>query len=105
MHFVRYRYHNFKHAFDCAHTVRVFFDAFGLSSRFSQLETLAVLVAAILHDVGHPGLNNTFHVKQQTTLALRYNDRSVLESVSPYAVQVPPIAIQGVLILTQTESN
>ena len=78
------RYHNFKHGFDCSHTVRVFHDAFGLTSKFSVLETLSTVVAAILHDVGHPGLNNSFHVQQQTALALRYNDTSVLENVSAY---------------------
>lgn len=43
-------------------------------------EALTLLIAAIGHDVGHPGVNNMFLVKTRSPLARLYNDRSVLES-------------------------
>jgi hypothetical protein len=36
------------------------------------LEILAILVGAMCHDADHGGLNNAFHVKAQTPLALLY---------------------------------
>ncbi|KAK4179675.1 putative camp-specific 3',5'-cyclic phosphodiesterase [Triangularia setosa] len=41
---------------------------------------LTLLITAIGHDVGHPGVNNGFLVKTKDPLARLYNDRSVLES-------------------------
>lgn len=46
----------------------------------SQLQILSLLVAAVSHDVDHPGITNAFLVNSGAALALRYNDNSVLES-------------------------
>ena len=46
----------------------------------TDLEVLCTLVAAAVHDVGHPGIDNKFHVASKHELALLYNDRSVLEN-------------------------
>jgi 3',5'-cyclic-nucleotide phosphodiesterase len=43
-------------------------------------DVLTLLITAIGHDVGHPGVNNAFLVKLNAPLAQLYNDRSVLES-------------------------
>ena len=47
---------------------------------FTQLEVLAALVAAVIHDVDHPGRNNQFLVVTEDPLAILYNDESVLEN-------------------------
>jgi hypothetical protein len=44
------------------------------------LEALTLLITAIGHDVGHPGVNNGFLITMNAPLAQLYNDRSVLES-------------------------
>jgi hypothetical protein len=31
-----------------------------LSSKFSAIEVLAMILAAVIHDVGHPGVTNPF---------------------------------------------
>lgn len=41
---------------------------------------MSILIAASVHDTDHPGFNNPFMVKTKDKLALRYNDRSVLEN-------------------------
>jgi len=47
---------------------------------FSAADLLALILAAAIHDMAHPGQGNDFLVKTQNALALRYNDRSVLEN-------------------------
>lgn len=51
-----------------------------LSSLLKPFEALTLLVSAIGHDVGHPGVNNGFLITLNAPLAQLYNDRSVLES-------------------------
>jgi len=51
-----------------------------LVSLVEPLDVLALLVAAIGHDIDHTGQNNAFHVSTSTDLAILYNDRSVLEN-------------------------
>lgn len=51
-----------------------------LASLLTPFEGLMLLITAIGHDVGHPGVNNGFLVTLNAPLAQLYNDRSVLES-------------------------
>lgn len=45
------------------------------------LDLLAVVIASLGHDVGHPALTNRFLVNNRDTLAIQYNDNSVLENM------------------------
>lgn len=51
-----------------------------MASLLHPFEGLTLLITAIGHDVGHPGVNNGFLVTLNAPLAQLYNDRSVLES-------------------------
>jgi len=51
-----------------------------LRDRLSPLERLILLVSAICHDLGHPGLTNGYQVNAGTELAMVYNDASPLEN-------------------------
>ncbi|EXJ70624.1 3',5'-cyclic-nucleotide phosphodiesterase [Cladophialophora psammophila CBS 110553] len=93
-------YHNFRHAVDVLQSVFYFllqigtlppYPAGAQPSRFADkkspiarllgpFEALTLLVSAIGHDVGHPGVNNMFLVKLNAPLAQLYNDQSVLEA-------------------------
>lgn len=74
-------YHNFKHGCDVGHTVYRILMTSQLNLVFSHLEVFAMLVAAIGHDVGHPGVNNVYIIKSKHELALRHNDKSPLENM------------------------
>jgi 3',5'-cyclic-nucleotide phosphodiesterase len=51
-----------------------------IAQLLSPFDALTLLISAIGHDVGHPGVNNAFLVALNAPLAQLYNDRSVLES-------------------------
>lgn len=46
----------------------------------SDNEFFAALFAALIHDLGHPGVNNAFLINTGHDLAVTHNDRSVLEN-------------------------
>mmetsp|Transcript_49718 Transcript_49718/g.105866 ORF Transcript_49718/g.105866 Transcript_49718/m.105866 type:complete len:683 (+) Transcript_49718:330-2378(+) len=48
---------------------------------FTSIDLLALTFSAAIHDVAHPAVTNDFLVKTHNSLALRYNDKSVLENM------------------------
>ncbi|KAI1808419.1 3',5'-cyclic-nucleotide phosphodiesterase regA [Daldinia bambusicola] len=93
-------YHNFRHAVDVLQATFNFLVQIGalppypsrprssagsikkcpLVTLIRPFEALTLLIGAIGHDVGHPGVNNGFLTVLNAPLAQLYNDRSVLES-------------------------
>lgn len=75
-------YHNSMHAADVLHITHFILSKGGLKAKcqLTGEDVFAALFAATIHDYDHPGINNSFHVKTQTYLAMLYNDRSVLEN-------------------------
>ena len=74
-------YHNWKHAVDVTHTVYKFVIDTQAHVFFVPLETFSVLIAALAHDVGHPGVSNAYLVKTRNELAIIHNDQSPLENM------------------------
>merc|ERR1712205_68174 len=74
-------YHNHAHAVDVMSTIGWFLRAGYLAERVTVLDHFMSLVAGAMHDVGHPGRNNPFLAKTMDPLALRYNDKSILENM------------------------
>jgi len=75
-------YHNSTHAADVLQSVHSIITKIDRNQYIvADLEIFSVLLAAAIHDVGHQGRNNNFHVNKRTKLALRYNDTSVLENM------------------------
>lgn len=75
------QYHNFHHGVDVMHTTYRLLMTSKLNHSFSQLELFSMLLAAISHDLGHPGVNNAFLVKTRSDLAMFHNDKSPLENM------------------------
>ncbi|KAK6435337.1 3',5'-cyclic-nucleotide phosphodiesterase [Oleoguttula sp. CCFEE 5521] len=90
-------YHNWRHAVDVTQSIYIFLVYIGacppvelstqrttqrtsLEQVLTPLDALILLVSAIGHDVGHPGVNNAFLVACSHPLAQLYNDKSVLEN-------------------------
>ncbi|KAM4880188.1 3',5'-cyclic-AMP phosphodiesterase 4A, partial [Sylvia borin] len=73
-------YHNSLHAADVLQSTHVLLAAPALHAVFTDLEVLAALFAAAIHDVDHPGVSNQFLINTNSELALLYNDESVLEN-------------------------
>ncbi len=46
----------------------------------TDIEILAAIFAAVIHDYDHPGRTNAYHIATSDEKAILYNDRSVLEN-------------------------
>lgn len=93
-------YHNFRHVIDVMQAIFCFLIHLGtlppfpipkaparsygevspIAALLRPLDALTLLITAIGHDVGHPGVNNAFLVSLNAPLAQLYNDKSVLEA-------------------------
>ena len=93
-------YHNFRHVVDVLQAVFTFLVRLGtlppypadrqprqdaaarsaIATLLTPFDALTLLISAIGHDVGHPGVNNAFLVSLNAPLAQLYNDKSVLEA-------------------------
>lgn len=60
------------------------------------IDITAFLISSLLHDIGHPGLTNSYHQNKQTKYAIRYNDKSILENYHAY---------KGLRLLNKPSSN
>ncbi len=65
-------YHNSVHAADVVQAVGAMACADPWASTLEDWETLALLLAAATHDLGHPGVNNDFHVRTNSDAAQAY---------------------------------
>ncbi|KAI0244339.1 hypothetical protein L0F63_004430 [Massospora cicadina] len=75
-------YHSFHHAVDVCVVLFYSLSDLGLGARFATEDVLALMLAALCHDIGHPGVNNLYQVNAKTELAEAFNGTSVLENYS-----------------------
>ena len=75
-------YHNSIHGSDVTQSVYIFFIHSNAEkiAKTNVLDLLSIIIAALGHDIAHPGLTNTFHINGSTDMAITYNDISVLEN-------------------------
>uniref|UniRef100_A0A4W2FH33 Phosphodiesterase n=2 Tax=Bos TaxID=9903 RepID=A0A4W2FH33_BOBOX len=73
-------YHNSTHAADVLHATAFFLGKERVKGSLDQLDEVAALIAATVHDVDHPGRTNSFLCNAGSELAVLYNDTAVLES-------------------------
>ena len=73
-------FHCGRHAFSVMHTSFLFLqDGVLRKELLEPIDSLALLLAALCHDLEHPGTTNAFQINSGSELAMRYNDSSVLE--------------------------
>uniref|UniRef100_A0A4W3J6E4 Phosphodiesterase n=1 Tax=Callorhinchus milii TaxID=7868 RepID=A0A4W3J6E4_CALMI len=73
-------YHNLLHAADVTQTVHYLLLRSGIMHWLTELEILAMIFAAAIHDYEHTGTTNNFHIQTRSDSAILYNDHSVLEN-------------------------
>ncbi|CAD7959334.1 unnamed protein product [Amoebophrya sp. A25] len=74
-------YHNWLHAVDVTHCTYSLLNLCKTRDILSVSDRFSMILAAVCHDVGHPGYNNPFLVESSDALALKYNDKSPLENM------------------------
>eukprot|EP00928_Gymnodinium_smaydae_P035664 TRINITY_DN25065_c0_g1_i1.p1 TRINITY_DN25065_c0_g1~~TRINITY_DN25065_c0_g1_i1.p1 ORF type:complete len:1252 (+),score=285.60 TRINITY_DN25065_c0_g1_i1:213-3968(+) len=74
-------FHNWVHAVETTCTLFQVFDICKCNYFLTALERHALVVAALAHDIAHPGVNNLFLIETSNELAVRYNDSAPLENM------------------------
>eukprot|EP00943_MAST-04B_sp_MAST-4B-sp1_P002234 g2234.t1 len=74
-------YHNQLHAIDVCQMSHLFLMTFEKyhKDKLRILQRFSILLGALVHDLGHPGVNNAFLINTNDDMALQYNDQHVLE--------------------------
>ncbi|SAL97330.1 hypothetical protein [Absidia glauca] len=75
-------YHSFYHAVDIVLMIYYMLTDLDAKSYIPASDITALLIAALCHDIGHPGYNNVYQVNLATDLAKKYDNASVLEALS-----------------------
>ena len=75
-------YHNSLHGADITQTICLFFNNSNAEEvcHTQAIDLLSIIIAALGHDLGHPGLTNTFQINASSEMAITYNDSSCLEN-------------------------
>ena len=75
-------YHNSLHGADITQTICLFFNNSNAEEvcHTQAIDLLSIIIAALGHDIGHPGLTNTFQINSSSEMAITYNDSSCLEN-------------------------
>ena len=91
-------YHNAIHGADVSQTLSLYFINSTLISglKLTSIDLISIFTASLAHDLGHPGLNNSFHINSLSNIGIEYNDISVLENYH---------AAQLFRIIKQEETN
>ncbi|KAJ3203842.1 High affinity cAMP-specific 3',5'-cyclic phosphodiesterase 7A, partial [Clydaea vesicula] len=73
-------YHNSIHATDVTHAMYYYISRKRIWDFLTPEEQIAAIIAPMIHDYAHPGVNNAYLVSVVDPLAIRYSDQSVLEN-------------------------
>lgn len=75
-------YHSSSHAADVCQTTLIILLHSNIIEvlQLTPYDVISLITAALVHDIGHPGYNNTFQINNFTDYAITYNDKSVLEN-------------------------
>ncbi|CRG95605.1 cGMP-specific phosphodiesterase, putative [Plasmodium gallinaceum] len=74
------KYHNSLHGSDVCQNMICILNNMNIFKFLDLYKQISVVIATLCHDVGHPGLTNSFLIKMNHNLSIHYNDVSILES-------------------------
>jgi GAF domain-containing protein len=72
-------FHNFFHAVSVLHATFLLLGTTNAGDMLTYRDVFAAMVAALGHDIDHPGHNNAYEVNSMSSLAFTHNDDAVLE--------------------------
>ena len=77
-------YHNDLHAADVCQSALLYLtyndSQLTEMTHLKKIDLLSLVIASLIHDIGHPGVNNNYLINTRNELANTYNDKSVLEN-------------------------
>lgn len=73
-------YHNFRHAVAVLQFTYLLIIKTEAKKFMNKYELFGLMIASFVHDIDHPGHTNFFEINLKSHLALKYNDKSVLEN-------------------------
>lgn len=73
-------YHNFYHVVSVLQFTYMLAHNTEAKDVLSIYKLFALFISSLVHDIDHPGNNNLFEINSRSNLALKYNDKSVLEN-------------------------
>jgi len=73
-------FHNFQHAVNVLQMTWLLLNETNIIQKLSQNVLLGLLIAALCHDIDHPGNTNSYEINSMSKRAIIYNDMSVLEN-------------------------
>lgn len=73
-------FHNFEHAVSVLQFTYLLISKIEINKYLSKYRLFGLMIAALVHDIDHPGHTNMFEIKKKTELSQMYNDNSVLEN-------------------------
>jgi len=74
-------YHNYHHGVHVLQNSYYCLRSTSMHKYLCNVDILGILVAALCHDINHPGHSSDFEIKTESELSLLYNDVSVLENM------------------------
>lgn len=75
-------YHNYQHAVDTLYFMAWMLSLPEFKKNIPDFYKFILLLAAMVHDVGHPGHDNQWEMKTHSLLAQRYKNLSIIENHS-----------------------
>lgn len=95
-------YHNFSHAVFVLHYTYLLIIETELEKHINQYKLFGLMIAALVHDIDHPGHNNAFEINTKSYIALKYNNISVLEN---HHIQIAFDILEKTLLLNNISTN
>ncbi|VDK68074.1 unnamed protein product [Litomosoides sigmodontis] len=92
-------YHNWSHAFAVAHFTYLLLRTETAHNALNELESLALFVASLCHDIDHRGTTNAFQVQSRTPLAQLYSSEGSVLERHHFAQTISILNMEGCNIL------